>query len=214
MVRNVSFTVESGDCLFVVGENGAGKSTLLKGLAGLEKPTAGTIEYRSVGRGDIGYLPQTGAAGSDFPASVGEVMLSGFAGKSGPFYTAEQKKRTEETARSLGVWTLKSRPFSELSVGQRRRVLLVRALLAAGKLLLLDEPAAGLDPKASAELYRVVDRARRKRGIAVVMVSHDVEGVSRYATRVLHIKTEPLFFGSAEDYRKTALFKNFSGVNV
>ena len=159
--ENISFTVESGDYLFVLGENGSGKSTLMKALLGLHPPISGTITFGDgLRRGEIGYLPQQTNVQRDFPASVKEVVLSGCAARNGmrPFYSASLKRRAEEKLRLMGISHLDDRSYRELSGGQQQRVLLARALSAADKALLLDEPVTGLDPNAAEEMYAEIKR--------------------------------------------------------
>ena len=175
-VEDLSFSVEEGDYLCIVGPNGSGKSTLLKGLLGLAQPKSGSISYHGVSPREIGYLPQQTPVQRDFPASVWEVVLSGCIGSGGwkPFYTAAQKDRAAEMLRRIGAESLCRRSFRALSGGQRQRVLLARALCAADRLLLLDEPTAALDPRASAELYDMIDHLNRRHKVTVLMVSHDL----------------------------------------
>ena len=180
-VEDLSFSVEEGDYLCIVGPNGSGKSTLLKGLLGLTQPKSGSISYHGVSPREIGYLPQQTPVQRDFPASVWEVVLSGCIGSGGwkPFYTAAQKDRAAEMLRRIGAESLCRRSFRALSGGQRQRVLLARALCAADRLLLLDEPTAALDPRASAELYDMIDHLNRRHKVTVLMVSHDLASVRR-----------------------------------
>jgi zinc transport system ATP-binding protein len=214
VLRDVNFTVEAGDYLWVVGENGSGKTTLIQGILGLKKPDAGAI---TLGNGlsvrEIGYLPQQMAIRRDFPAGVYEVVLSGRLGKRAfhPFYTRRDKQTAEENLVRLGIGELRNRCYRELSGGQQRRVLLARSLCAGSRLLILDEPAAGLDPLVTPELYRLIERINREAGITVIMVSHDMQGAMRYASRILHLKNEQLFFGEPEDYKKSETGKNFLG---
>ena len=158
-VENLSFSVEAGDYICIVGENGSGKSTLVKALLGLQQPRSGEIIMNGVTPREIGYLPQQSMAQRDFPASVWEVVLSGCLGASrySPFYSAAEKARAEKALSQLGALDLKKRSFKALSGGQRQRVLLARALCATDKLLLLDEPAAALDPSAASELYSIIN---------------------------------------------------------
>lgn len=200
--ENISFTVESGDYLFVIGENGSGKSTLMKALLGLHPPISGTITFGDgLRRGEIGYLPQQTNVQRDFPASVKEVVLSGCAARNGmrPFYSASLKRRAEEKLRLMGISHLADRSYRELSGGQQQRVLLARALSAADKALLLDEPVTGLDPNAAEEMYSEIKRLNREEKMTVIMVSHDIEAAERFATHILRIGRK-VFFGTAEDY--------------
>lgn len=200
--ENISFTVESGDYLFVIGENGSGKSTLMKALLGLHPPISGTITFGDgLRRGEIGYLPQQTNVQRDFPASVKEVVLSGCAARNGmrPFYSASLKRRAEGKLRLMGISHLADRSYRGLSGGQQQRVLLARALSAADKALLLDEPVTGLDPDAAEEMYAEIKRLNREEEMTVIMVSHDIEAAERFATHILRIGRKA-FFGTAEDY--------------
>lgn len=149
VVKDLSFTVESGDYLCIVGENGSGKSTLVKSLLSLKKPVGGEITFGGgLRRNEIGYLPQQTGAQHDFPASVGEVVISGCLNSMGfrPFYTDRERKKAAENMERLSISDLKKRSFRELSGGQQQRVLLARALCATSKLLLLDEPGVRAGP--------------------------------------------------------------------
>ena len=185
VLEGLNFSVEEGDKLCVVGENGSGKTTLLKGLLSLIPPLRGKIiKNPDLAPGDIGYLPQENPQQKDFPAAVFEVVLSGRQNKRGlaPFYTKADKAAADESLSMLELTELKSCCFRELSGGQRRRVLLARSLCAAGKILLLDEPASGLDPVVQSGLYNVLEKINVKLGITIIMVSHDIEGVLRFSS--------------------------------
>lgn len=212
VLEDIHFSVEKGDYLCIVGENGAGKSTLLKGILGLKKPNEGEIILGDgLKRQDIGYLPQQTEAQKDFPASVYEVVESGCLNKLSlfPFYRKEDKKRVEDALRFLKIENLRKSCYRELSGGQQQRVLLARALCAGSKLLILDEPVAGLDPKAQTELYDLIDRLNKELKITIIMVSHDVKEVVQRAKHILHLAHKQLFFGEAEKYRESELGKSF-----
>ena len=212
VLEDIHFSVEKGDYLCIVGENGAGKSTLLKGILGLKKPSEGEIILGDgLKRQDIGYLPQQTEAQKDFPASVYEVVESGCLNKLSlfPFYRKEDKKRVEDALRFLKIENLGKSCYRELSGGQQQRVLLARALCAGSKLLILDEPVAGLDPKAQTELYDLIDRLNKELKITIIMVSHDVKEVVQRAKHILHLAHKQLFFGEAEKYRESELGKSF-----
>jgi zinc transport system ATP-binding protein len=211
VISGLNFSVQAGDFLLIAGENGSGKSTLIKGLLRLIPPMEGTITFSpEFAPCQTGYLSQQAAAKQDFPAGVFEIALSGNAGKQGlfPFYRQAEKRKTEENLRLLGIEDLKDRCFRELSGGQQRRVLLARSLAAAEKLLVLDEPFAGLDPLISAELYRLLTQINRERGMTIIMASHDIEAAS-CAARVLHLQRQQLFFGGMEEYLNSQTGKNF-----
>lgn len=198
--EHLTFSVHSGEYLCIVGENGSGKSTLLKSLLGLLPPLKGVIQ-RSDTAGAVGYLPQQTQAQRDFPATVSEVVLSGFLSAHGRrfFYSAAEKSQALMHMGKLGILELKDRCYRELSGGQQQRVLLARALCATQKMLLLDEPVSGLDPKVTAEMYALIEKLNREDGITVIMISHDVAAAVRYASHILHIG-DTVFFGTRADY--------------
>lgn len=211
--ENIDFTIDVGDYLYIIGENGSGKSTLIKGLLGLLKPIRGTVTYGDgLTAHGIGYMPQKTEIQRDFPASVYEVVISGCLGRGGfrPFYSKRDRERACEAMTALRIHDLQNKSYRELSGGQQQRVLLARALAATGELLLLDEPAAGLDPVVTAELYSVIDELNSKHKIAVIMVSHDLAAVTVAATHVLHMKKSPLFFGTREEYLASPVWRDFS----
>jgi zinc transport system ATP-binding protein len=212
-VHGLNFSVETGDFILIAGENGSGKSTLVKGLLRLISPMEGSINFRpDFKQSQTGYLSQQAAAKQDFPAGVFEIVLSGNLAKKKllPFYNHSEKSRAEEKMRLLEISQLKDRCFRELSGGQQRRVLLARSLCAAEKLLVLDEPFAGLDPLISAELYRLLEKINRETGMTIIMVSHEIEAAVCVA-KVLHLQKRQLFFGSMENYRKSETGRKFLG---
>ncbi|MDR0663364.1 MAG: metal ABC transporter ATP-binding protein [Spirochaetaceae bacterium] len=213
VLEGLNFSVEETDYICVAGENGAGKSTLIKGLLGLLKPVSGSLEIDKDLSGKIGYLPQQAAARKNFPAGVEEVVLSGFIGKKSflPFYSKADKKTARANMEKLGIAELAARCFSELSGGQQRRALLARALCATKELLILDEPAAGLDPLASQELYSLLETINRDMKVTIIMVSHDIASAVKYANKILHLWRKQLFFGSTKDYIGSDTGKMFLG---
>jgi zinc transport system ATP-binding protein len=202
IVSSLNFEVNAGDYLCIVGENGSGKSTLIKTVLGLLPPVEGSIEFGSeLGRGEIGYLPQQTVVQRDFPASVREIVISGCQSRCAgrPFYGKAEKKIADEMMQKLGIKQLEKACYRELSGGQQQRVLLARALCATQKLLLLDEPVSGLDPKAVSSMYSLISDLNKTDGITVIMISHDIVSAMKYATHILHIG-ERVFFGTREEY--------------
>lgn len=214
VVKDLNFQIASGDYLCIVGENGSGKSTLVKSLLGLKSVEKGQIIFGDgLRQTEIGYLPQQTDVQKDFPASVYEVVVSGRLNSRGirPFYTSADKKTAFEKMKMLGIEDLSGQCFRDLSGGQKQRALLARALCATKTLLLLDEPVTGLDPIVTAEFYELIRRINKESGIAVVMVSHDIESAVKYATHILHLQEKVLFFGTAEDYQKSRVGRTFLG---
>lgn len=214
VLEGVNFTLNAGDYLCVVGENGSGKSTLVKGLLGLKAPEKGTIRF---GDGllstEIGYLPQQTQIQRDFPASVREVVHSGCLNSLGRRlrYNADDRARAAMNMERMGIEDLADKSYQGLSGGQQQRVLLARALCATKKLLLLDEPVTGLDPIATGEMYNLIKLVNLCDDITVIMVSHDIHAAVRYATHILHLGHEQLFFGSAAAYKESSLARRFLG---
>ena len=211
ILEHLNFSVNAGDYLCVVGENGSGKSTLMRTMLGLQKPLGGSIAFGDgMRQNEIGYLPQQTAIQKDFPATVWEIVLSGCQAHVGKraFYNREEKALAEENLSRMGMTDYRRRCYRELSGGQQQRVLLARALCATKKLLLLDEPVAGLDPKVTAEMYALIERLNRE-GVTIIMISHDIAAAVRYATHILHIGGGHTFFGKADDYRTSAIGSRF-----
>ncbi len=201
VVKGLSFEIEKGEYIGVVGENGSGKTTLMKSILGLIKPQSGEILFSDgAERGVIGYLPQHTTAQNDFPASVKEVVLSAFAGKTIlPFYSKKMKRKALENLDRLNVSDLCDMPFRELSGGQQQRVLLARALCATDDMLLLDEPVNGLDVNATAEMYALIAELN-KLGMTVVMITHDIKTATENADKILHLSKDGHFFGTPSEY--------------
>ena len=215
VVSGLNFEVCAGGYLCIVGENGAGKSTLVKTLMQLQSPLSGSIRFGDgLQKKEIGYLPQQTIVQKDFPASVQEIVRSGCQTRCGlrPFYSREEKQLAADAMRKMQVEGLRKRCYRELSGGQQQRVLLARALCAARKMLLLDEPAAGLDPKVTAELYSLIEKLNREDGVTILMISHDIHAAVRYASHILHIGQE-VFFGTKEAYLQSSQGQSFVGRN-
>lgn len=189
IAEGISFTVNAGDYLCIVGENGSGKTTLMNTLLGLRAPIAGQIiTGDGLKRNEIGYLPQQTVVQKDFPASVCEIVLSGCQGRCGfrPFYTRSEKLLAHQNMERMGIENLAHRCYRELSGGQQQRVLLARALCATRKVLLLDEPVAGLDPVVTEQLYKLIKELNDE-GITIIMITHDINAALRYSSQILRI---------------------------
>lgn len=213
VITDLSFSVEAGDYLCIVGENGSGKSTLVKAMLGLKETSSGHLHFGDgLKRGEIGYLPQQTTAQKDFPASVFEVVISGCAAdKKSIFYTKKHKELAYENMKKLDILSLEKKCFRELSGGQQQRVLLARALCATKKLLLLDEPVTGLDPVVTGELYSLIGSINKDYGITVIMVSHDLHSALKNASHILHLSKNKDFYGTTKAYRESEIYRSFSG---
>ena len=213
ILHDLNFTVHAGDYLCIVGENGSGKTTLMRTILGLQTPLGGSIlTGGGLKKTEIGYLPQQTAVQKDFPATVWEIVLSGCQGRRGyhPFYSREDKQLARENIEKMGLSALERRCYRELSGGQQQRVLLARALCATRKILLLDEPVSGLDPKVTAEMYALIQNLNRSDGITVIMISHDIAAAVQYASHILHIGNT-VFFGTLPEYLQSGIGNYFTG---
>ena len=212
VLQGLNFEVSAGDYLCIVGENGSGKSTLMKTILGLQTPISGTIlTGDGLRKNEIGYLPQQTQVQKDFPASVREIVLSGCQGRCGrrPFYSKKEKRLAADAMDKMRISQLAGRCYRELSGGQQQRVLLARALCATRKMLLLDEPVSGLDPKVTVEMYELIESLNQEDGITVIMISHDLTAALRYASHILHID-DSVFFGTKADYLRSPQGKLFN----
>ena len=210
IIEHLNFSIHAGDYLCIVGENGAGKTTLMRTLLGLKKQLSGEIFLGDdLQWNEIGYLPQQSDVQKDFPASVWEIVLSGCQSRKGlrPFYSAEEKELAKLNMERMQITSFSKKCYRELSGGQKQRVLLARALCATRKVLLLDEPVAGLDPKVTLEMYQLI-RELNEEGITIIMISHDMDAAVKYASHILHI-SHKVFFGEKTEYLKSDIGKKF-----
>ncbi|MBQ9314099.1 MAG: metal ABC transporter ATP-binding protein [Clostridia bacterium] len=185
-LKGINLKVNSGDFLCIVGENGSGKSTLIKCILGLNKVAKDQINVKE----RIGYLPQMTEIQSNFPATIEEVVMSGTIPNHPKkiWYTKEDKERASNIMKELELYDIKKKCFSELSGGQKQRVLIARALCATDKIILLDEPVNGLDPRIAIQIYEKLSKLNKEKKLTVVMVSHDIDRAIEYATRVVEIE--------------------------
>lgn len=204
VLKNVNLKIEENDFICVVGPNGSGKSTLIKGILGLIKPISGTITFNNLKQNFIGYMPQETKVDSNFPASVLEIVLSGTLNKKSRslFYTKEDKKLAIKNLKILGIENLKNKHFSELSGGQRQKVLLARSLCATSKLLILDEPSNNLDSKSKKNLYDILKDLNKNYNITIIMITHDLDHNNLIGNKILSLREDDIFYGTTEDFIK------------
>ncbi|MEE0913219.1 MAG: metal ABC transporter ATP-binding protein [Ruminococcus sp.] len=210
ILSNMNLKIEEGDYVCIVGENGSGKTTLMKCLLGLLQVQSGSIEYGDgLKQNEIGYLPQQTVLQKDFPASVSEVVMSGCLNKKHTlFYSKEQKATAVKNMELTGIYPYRKKCFRELSGGQQQRAMLARALCATHKLIILDEPVTGLDPKAASDMYTLIKELNKK-GITIIMVSHDVTSAVNNSTKILHLSRNTYFFGTSHQYLHSEIGKKF-----
>ena len=210
IIDNLSLDIFNGDYLCIIGESGSGKSTVMNAILGLMKPSSGKITYHGIKREQIGVLPQQNPVSSDFAARVEEVVISGCLNRcaKGGFMSQKAKELAFENMARLGIIPLASRPYRDLSGGQRQRVALARALCAAEKMLVLDEPVAGLDKQSVSDIYNVIHDLNKRDGITVVTVTEDISAALKYATKILRVNKDSIFLGSVDE------FASLVGINI
>ena len=203
VIKDISFEVNNKDFILVIGSNGVGKSTLIKGILGTIKPISGEI-IRDLNYKNIGYMPQETKVDKNFPASVIEIVLSGLINKMGkrPFYNKEDKAKAREALKILKIENLEKKIFSELSGGQRQKVLLARSLCATTNLLILDEPSNNLDQESKVDFYCTLKHLNEGHGITIIMITHDIsrDRDAFIGNKVLELRSDGYFYGSTDEY--------------
>lgn len=213
VIKNINVTINEGDYIYIIGDNGVGKSTFIKGLIGQIKPISGGIIFnKNIKRNDIGYIPQLNTAMQNFPASVNEIVLSGTLNNNifNIRYNKEAKSLTDNVLKELNIYNLKNKCFKELSGGQQRKVLLARAMTSTSKILIMDEPTTGLDPKATQNFYELIKKLNNEKKITVIVVSHDMKAAAKYADNVLHLHSDGYCFGDASSFKNNIIKEYFS----
>jgi len=186
VLENISFHIHLGEFVALIGPNGSGKTTILKLLLGLEKPAAGKVELFGGRAGEAsgrsGYVPQQPPADQHFPVAVRDVVRMGLL-RPARGYAAGYRTAVAAALKQAGIEELAARPYSALSGGQRRRVLVARALAAQPALLILDEPTANMDSESEAALFETLGSLKGK--TTILIVTHDTGFVSALTDRVL-----------------------------
>ena len=203
VLHNINLNIKENDFICVVGPNGSGKSTLIKGILGLIKPIKGNINFYHLKPEFIGYMPQESKIDSNFPASVFEIVLSGTLNRLGlrAFYRKKEKQIALDKLKLLNITDLKDKNFSDLSGGQRQKVLLARSLCSTSKLLILDEPSNNLDSKSKKETYEIIKDLNKNHNITVIMITHDLDHNNLIGNKILSLRDE-VFYGSTEEFVK------------
>ncbi len=214
VLNNISFTIDEGDILGIIGPNGAGKTTLFSCMLGLRDDYTGTIKIlgedikkkNSKVFKSIGYIPQKKTIEQSFPATVEEIVSLGI--------TVTSKTSEEKIALALetvGLLAQKDRRVGELSGGQQQRVLIAKAMANDPKLLILDEPATGIDLEMQNRFYSLLKKLNQEDKITIIWASHDLDAVNRFATSVACINRSIFFHGKAyEFFENPDLLKAYS----
>lgn len=199
-LKEISLKIEEGTFNVIVGQNGSGKSTLIKCILGLNSDYTGEI----IKEEHIGYLPQKSDIQSNFPATIEEVVMSGTISSHlrSIFYKKEDKENAKQVMQRLGIYDIRKKCFADLSGGQQQRVLIARALCATKKIIILDEPTNGLDPKIAKQIYKLLDKLKKEDGITILMVSHDIDRALEYADNVIELESGKIVFnGKPNDFK-------------
>lgn len=199
--ENVSLEIKDGSYLCIAGNNGSGKSSIVKAMLGITGLSAGKVQF-NIKKNEISYLSQNNGIPLDFPATVKEIVLCGLQTTSRklPFYKNSDYKQVEDTMKLLEILDFQNRRFGELSGGQQQRVLLARAIVKNPKVLIMDEPFAGLDYKITQSLYELLKTLNEKMNTTIIMVSHDLCEVEKYATDVAHMDKTLRFCGNKTEW--------------
>ncbi|MDL2220479.1 ABC transporter ATP-binding protein [Eubacteriales bacterium OttesenSCG-928-N14] len=199
-LEEINFQVSAGDYLCILGGNGAGKSTLIKCLLGLHPSDGGSIQWQ-MDRCDVAYLPQHSTIAGDFPATVEEVVLLGrqTPGRRLPMYTHQDRDSATAAMEQMDIINLRKRRIGQLSGGQLQRALLARALCKQPKLLILDEPSAGMDEHISGNFLEQL-RQLNAEGLSIMMITHDTSQALADASHILLLQRKQLFYGTKQDF--------------
>lgn len=209
VLQDVNFEIERGDYVGLAGPNGAGKSTLVQAILGLVSTHEGNIELfgapvsKFAHWESVGYLPQNiHSFNPIFPARVEEIVRLGLlASKTFPKrFSAEDKKKIDDTLSLFGIDHLKRRMISQLSGGQQQKVFLARALVAQPELLILDEPSSALDPQARDDFFSLIKNLNVQKKTTILLITHDTMNIGQYANKLLYIDKKMVFFGKFGDF--------------
>ncbi|NLC34207.1 MAG: metal ABC transporter ATP-binding protein [Erysipelothrix sp.] len=204
ILKDVSFTVDAGDYIAIVGANGSGKTSLVKAILGLRTPQFGSIWIESsiIKNKKISYISQQVATqAKNFPITVFEVVQMGLYAekKSMKFYNKEDNKRVHEMLKSLNIEHLANQQITSLSGGERQRALLGRSLISHPDVIILDEPTSALDPEFRSSFYELIDTINQQ-GVTILIITHDLGVLKNYVNKVLVLDHQVVFFGTSEDF--------------
>jgi len=209
ILRGVDFALPKGAYLAIIGPNGSGKSTLIKCFLGLVEPSEGFIQ---VAEGQtVGYVPQIKTLDRSFPARACDLVASGVLGRWPWRIEPQLHDRVHEALESVGVGSLIGAPLAKLSGGELQRVYLARAIIREPDLLLLDEPATGIDFAGEEAIHRTVEQIQRKRNTTVAIVTHDISVALYHASHVLVLRSRQLAYGSPGEVLTDAVLREAFG---
>lgn len=203
-LANISCCIKEGEFVAILGPNGAGKSTFLKVLLGVLVPSSGTVRVfekkpRDANPKWIGYVPQAKTLDRNFPALANELVVTGLHRTWLRRISAADRAAAREALEMVGAAHLAHRPLAGLSGGELQRIYLARSLARKPRLILLDEPATGIDTVGEADFYRLLDRYRNAQNATILMVTHNQEVASSHADRVMVLNRRLFGFGTPEE---------------
>lgn len=200
-IENINFKIEAGEYVCLMGENGSGKSTLIKTIVGLIKPEEGEVNI-GIPLDEVAYLSQTNLKDLDFPATAKEVIMLGRQKhKKLPFYTNQDKEIYKKVIKQLKIEDIQDKRIGDLSGGQKQRVLIARALVKEPKLLILDEPATGLDYNITQELYEILEKQNKEEKTTIIMATHDLDEVEHIKPRIICLAKTVKYDGEMEGWK-------------
>lgn len=215
VLKDVSFPINSGDFLAIIGPNGSGKTTLIKIILGLLRPKRG--EVRIMGKTveefkdwkKIGYVPQKAThIDSLFPVSAKEVVAMGIlSSRRIPRYSRDEDGRISRALQQVGMEEYKNRRIGNLSAGQQQRVFIARALADRPKILILDEPTTGVDAHTQGRFYDMLHKLSGEEGITIVLVTHEVGIINRHVTQVACLNQTLVYHGNHDEFCRSDEFK-------
>lgn len=200
-IENINFKIETGEYVCLMGENGSGKSTLIKTIVGLIKPEDGEVNI-GIPLDEVAYLSQTNLKDLDFPATAKEVIMLGRQKhRKLPFYTNQDKEIYKKVIKQLKIEDIQDKRIGDLSGGQKQRVLIARALVKEPKLLILDEPATGLDYNITKELYEILEKQNKEEKTTIIMATHDLDEVEHIKPRIICLAKTVKYDGEMEGWK-------------
>ncbi len=211
VLKDISFSVDKGDYIAVVGPNGAGKTTLVRAILGLVDIYQGKVEFYT---DKIGYLQQKVSLNdSKFPASVKEIIKSGLliSKKFPKIYKKEDEIKVNEIVKNLRIDHLSNKLIGNLSGGELQKVLLARSLISNPEIIFLDEPTTALDPNSRDEFYRLLKELNEKNSVTIILISHDMGSVGKYAKKMVYIDGRLIFYGTFDEFCKSENMESYFG---
>ncbi|MCX8026829.1 MAG: metal ABC transporter ATP-binding protein [Thermodesulfovibrionales bacterium] len=212
VIKDITVSITEGDFIGLVGPNGAGKTTLIKVILGLIPKSSGTVRLFGVELQDfqdwhkIGYLPQRMTmAVPYFPCTVREVISLGLTSKNG------HKERIDFVLKMLDITDISNNLIGHLSGGQQQKVFIARALVNDPSLLILDEPTSAVDPESREHFYNIIRALNKNHNTTIVLITHDTGSIGKYASKLLYLDKEVIFFGTFDEFCQSTRMTEFFG---